>query len=83
MRAEEAAAAIAAPLHRGFQPASKGRRGARPLPARIWTGGAVLKYLLYGFLQQWLAPGLFTDKLLPKMFGLKHLKSLVEAQTDT
>lgn len=82
MLAEEAAAAIVAKLNPRFQPDRKGRRGARSLPARIWTGGCVLKYLLYGFLQQWLAPGLFTDRLLPKIFGLKELKSLVESQAD-
>lgn len=42
----------------------------------------MLKYLLYGFLQQWVAPWLLTDNLLPKMFGLKELKSIVESEAD-
>ena len=77
MTAAEAAAAIVAPINRRFQPSSKGK-GSLQLPARIWTGGGVLKYLLYGFVQQWIAPWLFTERMLPKMFGLTELKRLTE-----
>ena len=78
MTAAEAAAAIVAPINRRFQPSSKGKKGSLQLPARIWTGGGVLKYLLYGFVQQWIAPWLFTERMLPKMFGLTELKRLTE-----
>ena len=39
----------------------------------MMTGGTVRKFLLYGFVQQWLWPAYFTDHLLPKMFGLADL----------
>ena len=83
MTAADAAAAIAAPINRRFQPVSKGRQGYRSLPARIWTGGGVMTYLLYGFLQQWVVPWYFTDRMLPQMFGLTELKSLVELHGAT
>ena len=80
MTAQEAAADIATVLNRRFQPDSRGRQqpGGVSLPARIRTGGGWLKYLLLGFLQQWLAPWLLTDRLLPKRFGLVQLGARVE-----
>ncbi len=50
------------------------------------TGGSVRKLVLFGFVQQWLWPALFTDRLLPKMFGLidlmKWLKQDEPSDTD-